>query len=1399
MTTIERLGLLGIRSYGPDKETFIRFNKPLTIILGRNGSGKSTIIEAVKMATTGETPPNGERGAAFIHDPRIDNETETKAKIRLMFSNARGDQYVVSRQFQLTLKRVPRGVGYKPEFKTLAQHIKRMDGGNRGCTATYRCNDLNALLPEFMHVSKPILNNVIFVHQEESLWPLGDPKDLKKKFDEIFAATRYTKALDTIRKFRKDQAAELKTVGVELMHFEEKVQALEKVRAEVDAICAHHDCLQKGVESLNEAIAKLTRQRDDAYKIAEQHAKKQSDLTELVIKQGLLEKEKADRFKALNPYLPELDEDAMRTEQEELQSLLHRAHGEHVRRSKIIEDMNADLDMKGSEYLRRQNCRGMLEQQAKMQEENLTRLEGMKKEISDMHYCGQPLGDEPQQPRLPGISSPLEEWTAALERLLREAETNIQNVSEAGDDATDKANTALNNVKILMESVKSENDRQTKSVKEKRSRLISIREELGSMAISETSIRDAEAKLRTAEALYKEKDRNNRIEELTCQISSRRKEISSRREDLSVLRRLRDQLDEDQSEQARFDFCKETLERKQKQLHSMYENFVDDLLSSVDELGTTDSQQAEQQAINGELSELRSISEEKLGEHRQQLMKLSDRILAKKDVLLQDAERNAIECQTTLNSAKMRKSDIQKQLEELKHAFRKAGADLRNKSRRISGTASSLAPVNEVVAMFEKISIDAEESPCGVGREQVTAVDHALQAVSTEIVKTNQKIAHLGTGASLAEADLEKFERDPKHKCPACGVSSVRKFEEQLRCLQARVERLKNPNSIEEARSDLRQLESTSDILKAMKSESSSTFESRTALLDTISKLDEARTSEHQKNATFAEADSMLKNLQERVGIGSSIEQISSKKLELRQAFLEHERAEKELMTMRNNLSSTRNESRSLSEVKEEVLRVEDGIATLHDTVNRELELLENERKDVRRAETRFHNSRQKHAEQKAMSEKHKRLTLEKKECTSFVRDTESALQSNHNKLQSLRADLKYCETDFEQVRHNSFMAQKHANRELSKRQMDSQSWNNLVREVVAYKQSGKEKELENLILSLKTIEADINTKKQDLRGHEKEQQTASSSEQEMVSRIRNLGDNREYRVQEEELRTISRRMGHLKDEITVLERQAGGSPAGKVERLNSEINSIERTRHATMGEQKAYTKRYKEKKMELAEAEKQGSRRKFDECRIRKQTMELASSDLERYHRALDQALMAFHTLKMNSINRTIKELWQQTYKGMDIDEIEITSDHTDARGGAGGSLKRNFNYRVQMRQKQASLDMRGRCSAGQKVLACLVIRLALAESFCTDCGILALDEPTTNLDRDNVESLADALKSIIETRQRQKNFQLVLITHDEKFIDMIGARNFCGEFFHIFKDDRGFSQAKARSLQDI
>ena len=83
--------------------------------------------------------------------------------------------------------------------------------------------------------------------------------------------------------------------------------------------------------------------------------------------------------------------------------------------------------------------------------------------------------------------------------------------------------------------------------------------------------------------------------------------------------------------------------------------------------------------------------------------------------------------------------------------------------------------------------------------------------------------------------------------------------------------------------------------------------------------------------------------------------------------------------------------------------------------------------------------------------------------------------------------------------------------------------------------------------------------------------------------------------------------------------------------------------------------------------------------------------------------------------------------------------------------------------------LDMRGRCSAGQRVLASLVIRLALAETFCVKFGCIALDEPTVNLDFANKQGLAIALAQIIASRSKQRNFQLVAITHDIEFVSMM------------------------------
>ncbi|GJN94489.1 hypothetical protein Rhopal_007571-T1 [Rhodotorula paludigena] len=161
----------------------------------------------------------------------------------------------------------------------------------------------------------------------------------------------------------------------------------------------------------------------------------------------------------------------------------------------------------------------------------------------------------------------------------------------------------------------------------------------------------------------------------------------------------------------------------------------------------------------------------------------------------------------------------------------------------------------------------------------------------------------------------------------------------------------------------------------------------------------------------------------------------------------------------------------------------------------------------------------------------------------------------------------------------------------------------------------------------------------------------------------------------------------------------------------------------------------------------------------------------------------MRFHGLKMKEINDTIYDLWTKTYQGTDIDRIMIKSD---AEGKASGTA-RSYNYRVVMFKDTTEMDMRGRCSAGQKVLASIIIRLALAESFSVNCGIMALDEPTTNLDHDNIQALAASLSGLIKERQNQSNFQLVVITHDEGFLDTLGGSGVLDKYWRVSRGDGG------------
>jgi DNA repair protein RAD50 len=281
-------------------------------------------------------------------------------------------------------------------------------------------------------------------------------------------------------------------------------------------------------------------------------------------------------------------------------------------------------------------------------------------------------------------------------------------------------------------------------------------------------------------------------------------------------------------------------------------------------------------------------------------------------------------------------------------------------------------------------------------------------------------------------------------------------------------------------------------------------------------------------------------------------------------------------------------------------------------------------------------------------------------------------------------------------------------------------------------------------ILGLDIIELDSHLKKIDI-----EIQINRSKLDEIRSDLaryeikqRQLTDNLKLREKRAEYYTINEKLEEKKDQLNLNDENFD------IMKFKNEQKKLEKTRDDFYDELNSLktTINILNGKLQTLEEEAnlethKGALERYLMCSSDLRVLELCVNDIDKYYKALDRAVMNYHLLKMNEINKTIKQLWRQVYRGNDIDYIEIRSEEEGLNENQEIKTRRVYNYRVVLIKGETYLDMRGRCSAGQKVLASIIIRLALAETFCLNSGILTLDEPTTNLDRENIESLASAL----------------------------------------------------------
>jgi DNA repair protein RAD50 len=84
----------------------------------------------------------------------------------------------------------------------------------------------------------------------------------------------------------------------------------------------------------------------------------------------------------------------------------------------------------------------------------------------------------------------------------------------------------------------------------------------------------------------------------------------------------------------------------------------------------------------------------------------------------------------------------------------------------------------------------------------------------------------------------------------------------------------------------------------------------------------------------------------------------------------------------------------------------------------------------------------------------------------------------------------------------------------------------------------------------------------------------------------------------------------------------------------------------------------------------------------------------------------------------------------------------------------------------------------------------------------VLALDEPTSNLDERNIKGFTEALGRIVNERKKARNsgFQLIVISHDNEFIDDLARLTEVPDYFRVKKhEETQYSEVEVFGVNDL
>ena len=1163
-------------------------------------------------------------------------------------------------------------------------------------------------MPQYLGVSKAILDSVIFCHQDESLWPMSEPAALKKRFDDIFEAQKYTKAVDNIKQLRKDQSEKLKQFEIH-----EKYSKETKDRADKAEKTSRK--LQDEVEELREELEALKIKGKDAgskAQIARDHA---AQYTEVI--------EKLKVFKSQRDWYNE----QLRSTELNL-----------VERSESDEFLESEL----SQYEER------VKRHQQREDEQTARYNDVEREIVELRQHESKKRVE---------HGKLEQQKTTYEKRLQEREEDIK--ACASKYSLRGYNMGLDDKQIteFMEKIIRLSNSQSSQLEElrtqSRAEARQIQEDLDELREKQTSSKEAK--------------------------SAAKKQLSLNEQRMNALYGQLNRYSTDES-------AKTTLEAKEQDLNGKLEDARRQLSSGSFEVKICQSKAKVQEC------------EEDMKALNQEFMLSTDRAaeVAKLDHLKKqrDTRQNELETMKMTHGAR---------LEELLHADWQPS--------RLETQFQQLLEEMQNDLNNAKSKRDAKSQEQSQVQFQFKTVKDKLRTIETEINKCSRIIREkTGGNPDQFPQDLEDAQSDLKSRqADVDAFIPMQEFFQKAietassdnpKCLLCHqkissktvadrfMDRLRTKFSDKEHESLKEELKNAEKEFKKVK-DASQTYDTWKRLSEVEMPLLHAERSRlgKQDGDLNKELDDMDLVVNDRTEKQREVERFAKPVANVGKCLEDVKGLQQQVETLENE-SQAAGFSGSLDDIKNRLEDVEKN----QKTAKANLAKLENDDKQIRdringlqleseRTKNKLTSANHELREQTSINNQIEDLRTANRQQRDM---TEKADEETGNVTPMLAAKQKQLEEVHLQGVEKERHLQKKAN-QLSDEVRNLQRGN---QEIEAYKSQGGTANLTQCRSEISSLESQISSSQAENKQRVLEINKIRKELDNQANTKRIITDNLNYRKMKRDLQETEENVAQLSAQNAENDQQ---NYLEEAERWAHEFNRIVSDRSAKLAVVGARDKQLGELLQEW-DTEYKDAAQSYRKAHIHVETTKAAVEDLLRYSGALDKAIMRFHSLKMEQINHSIRELWQATYQGTDVDTILIRSDEA-VKGN------RSYNYRVCMVKQDAEMDMRGRCSAGQKVLASIIIRLALAECFGEHCGLIALDEPTTNLDRDNIKSLAESLHKIIKQRQAQRNFQLIVITHDEEFLKFMKCGEFCDNYYRVSRDGRQKSIIERQRIADV